>query len=362
MKILYLTNIPSPYRVEYFNELGKYCDLTVVFERRGSAERDKSWETVNIRSFSAVFLEGKHIGTDSSLSPNVLSYIKTGYDHIFVTNFADLTGIMAIAKLKATRRKYYLESDGGIAGSGIGFKEWIKRWIISGADRYYSTGKIHDQYYLQYGATPEKIVRYPFSSMRETDITSMDGLSTEKKLKNKKRLGIKEPKMILMVGQFIYRKGIDILLKAVRNISADIGVYIIGGIPTPEYEGFVSKEHLNNVKFLSFKSKEELGYYYDAADLFVFPTREDIWGLVVNEALAHGVPVLTTQRCLSGTELIEHNRNGYLVPINDEISVARCINEYFADTTDRIACMKYSVQVARKYTIESMVKAHIDSL
>ena len=44
MKILWLTNIPSPYRVKFFNELGTKCDLTVVFEKRSSSERDESWK------------------------------------------------------------------------------------------------------------------------------------------------------------------------------------------------------------------------------------------------------------------------------------------------------------------------------
>ena len=45
MNILWLTNIPSPYRVNFFNELGKYCDLTVLFEKKASDERDKSWKS-----------------------------------------------------------------------------------------------------------------------------------------------------------------------------------------------------------------------------------------------------------------------------------------------------------------------------
>ena len=47
------------------------------------------------------------------------------------------------------------------------------------------------------------------------------------------------------------------------------------------------------------------------------PTREDIWGLVINEALAYGLPTITTERCVAGLELIEDGVNGLLVPVGD---------------------------------------------
>lgn len=55
MKLLYITNIPSPYRVDFFNELSKYCDLTVLFERKKADDRDDNWYG-NRFKFKAVFL------------------------------------------------------------------------------------------------------------------------------------------------------------------------------------------------------------------------------------------------------------------------------------------------------------------
>jgi hypothetical protein len=43
MKLLFITNVPSPYRVNFFNELGKLCGLTVLFQKKTSDTRDKSW-------------------------------------------------------------------------------------------------------------------------------------------------------------------------------------------------------------------------------------------------------------------------------------------------------------------------------
>ena len=54
MKILYITNIPSPYKVDFFNELGKYVDLTVLFELESSTERDDEWKSTVLRLFKAL--------------------------------------------------------------------------------------------------------------------------------------------------------------------------------------------------------------------------------------------------------------------------------------------------------------------
>ena len=75
--------------------------------------------------------------------------------------------------------------------------------------------------------------------------------------------------------------------------------------------------NLNNVHFIDFKNKDTLKEYYHVADVFVLPTREDIWGLVINEALAYGLPVITTDKCMAGLEMIENGKNGYIIPVND---------------------------------------------
>lgn len=46
MKVLYITNIPSPYKVDFYNELGKYCELTALFETDASTERSEEWKNI----------------------------------------------------------------------------------------------------------------------------------------------------------------------------------------------------------------------------------------------------------------------------------------------------------------------------
>lgn len=359
MKILYILNVPSPYRVDYFNELGKYCDLTVLFERESSEERDASWLDFAFKNFKGIFLKGKSYKVDSSFCPSVVKYLKRNrYDYIICANFTSITGMLAIEYMRLHGMKYYLESDGGFPKSGKGFKEWLKKHFIKGAEGYFSTGATHDGYYLAYGAPRDKLIRYPFTSLKTEDL--LKELPTkEEKQELKDKLGITEENVVLSIGQFVHRKGFDTLIKAAKSLPENTGIYIVGGEPTEEYSELVKSEKAENVHFIGFKRKEELKEYYMASDVFVLLTREDIWGLVINEAMAMGLPVITTDKCIAGLELIENGKNGYIIPADDELAAAEklslIINEKSAEKLGENALATIS-----DYTFEGMAKAHLN--
>ncbi len=362
MRILYLVNVPAPYMVNYFNELGKYCDLTVIFEKDRSDERDQSWLKYRFEHFKGIILKGIKTATDYAFAPQIVKYLKKNkYDYIFVSNMASLTGIVAIKWMKMRKIPYFLESEGGFAKDGKGFKERFKRRLMKGAERYFSTSPIGDDYFLQYGATPDRLVKYPFTSLYESDlVTSPIPMAEKQSLRE--TLGVSEDRMILSVGQFIHRKGYDVLLEAARSISSDVGIYIIGGEPTEEYIRFKEEHALCNVHFLPFFEKDQLSLYYKAADFFVLPTREDIWGLVINEAMAYALPVITTDRCIAGDALVKDGENGYLVPVEDSAALAEKCNLLLSMPESLSEMGQKSLDAIQWYTFESMAKVHIDYL
>ena len=236
----------------------------------------------------------------------------------------------------------------------------MKTYLIRNAKICFSTANIHDEYFLKYGSSIDKIVRYPFTSISDSEILSQIPSKEEKKT-IKKELGIKERKVIVTVGQFIPRKGFDLLLKACRGIDINVGVYIIGGLPTNDYLDIVHKNNLQNITFLKFKSKCEITKYFKAADVFVLPTREDIWGLVINEAMAHGLPVITTRKCIAGLELIENDLNGFLVTENDVKELHQRMIQLLNNDEVRKVMGERNIQKIKKYTFEEMAKIHLNA-
>ena len=91
------------------------------------------------------------------------------------------------------------------------------------------------------------------------------------------------------------------------------------------------------------------------------PTREDIWGLVINEAMAQGLPVITTNKCIAGLELIKNNKTGFLVEVENK--------EKLYDLTNRLLIMDFDeynkfrlnlLKIIKKNTIETMAYRHFE--
>lgn len=362
IKVLYLVNIPAPYMVSYFNELGKLCDLTVIFEKETSTERDRSWKKYKFVNFNGIVLKGIATDVDAAFCPQIMRYLKRGvYDFVFISNMATPTGIVAIEYLRWKKIDYFLESEGGFAKSGKGLKEKFKKHIMSKAAGYFSTTPIGDEYFITYGADKEKIVKYPFTSIYEKDILPRI-LTDEEKKCVRSYLGMKEKKIIVSVGRFIPVKGFDVLLKAAGELKTeDVGIYVIGGKePTLEYRTIMKDMKLQNIHFVPFKDKEELDNYYKAADVFVLPTRGDVWGLVINEAMAKGLPIITTEKCIAGMELVKNEENGYIVPVDNTEQLSQKINRIIADKDLRTKMGKNSLKKIVWYTFENMAKVHMN--
>ncbi len=358
--VLFISNVPSPYNVSYLNELGKLMPVTAVFERDTSSERDKSWQEHSVTSFELIILKGIKTGVDSAFSLGVISHIRRMRNRtIIIANPAMPTGIAAILYCKLKRIPYVLQSEGGIAKDGKGFKERIKYFLMHGAEYYLSGMSLKNEYFLTYGAKPQNVYQYPFTSLYSSDI-SQSVLTPNEKKEARNALGINADCMVVYVGQFIYRKAVDVLLKACKDLDERVYVLIIGGTPTDEYNRIISELDLKNIHFSQYMDKQTLLKYYAASDVFVLPTREDTWGLVVNEAMATGLPVITTTSCVAGNELIADGINGYLVQADDVLALSDRINSLVSDPDLRYQMGQNNLSKIKDYTFENMAKTIAD--
>lgn len=359
-KVLFILTIPSPYRVDFFNELGKKVELTVLFEKGQSDERDEIWKNYCFTNFKGIIMKSWFRNVNKAFCPEIRKYLTREWDEIVCCNATTLTGMLAIQTLKHRKIPFWIEGDGAFVSNKFGIKEVIKKRLYRGAKGYFSTCKEHDKYYISYGVEKDKIFRYPFSSVSEANIIPNDSFREDLRKNARKELNISNgTKMVLVVGRFIYIKGFDILLNAIPKSKKDIEYYFVGGNPTDEYIELVKKYELKNVHFIGFKDSKDLAQYYIAANVFVFPTRGDTWGLVINEAMAYGLPVITTNRCNAGLEMIQDGINGYIVPVGDGNELSRKIEILINDDSLRKKCTKNALITAHRYTIETMVDVHI---
>lgn len=360
MKILILTTIMAPYRINLFNELGKYCNLTVCFEQQTDESRNEKWYSENIINFKAIRLKGweKSINKIKLETLKIIDTIKP--DICVAYEYSTVTSILFILKCIRKNIPYCINCDGAFI-KNKSYKDIIKQFAIKNASGCLANGEWAKKYFEYYGAESEDIYNHKFSTLYKSDIIERR-ISLQERLKLKSELGITSEKIILSVGQFIHRKGYDILLKASKYIEHnDVAIYIIGGKATDEYKKLRNTLGLKNVYFLDFKSKEDLNKYYQIADIFVLPTREDIWGLVINEAMSQGLPIITTERCIAGLELVKNGKNGFIVPIENSILLSQKINYILNDENLILSMGNNSLNLIEDYTIENIANSHMET-
>lgn len=361
-RILFITNIPSPYRVSFFGELGKSVDLTVLYadDQADHTTRSAEWFIQGQGNYRSVFLKKRvlKVGEDS-LCLDVIHWLKQDFDHVILGMYSSPTTMLAMLWMKLHGKPFWLEVDGGLIRQDSRVKYLVKRMLVSAPSGWISSGKYTTKYLVHYGAKEDRVVEYPFTSLWEADILKSVPTAEEKR-RLRETLGMGEEKIALYVGRFLPEKGMDDLLEAAPALDRNIGIWFVGGEPTKEHLEFCREHDLSNVHFEGFRKKDALLDIYKAADLLVLPTKSDVWGLVINEAMACGLPVVTTDQCVAGLELIRDGENGYVTSVNDRDAMVEKIHAVLRGDHTRMG--ENALETIRYYTFENMARRHVEFL
>lgn len=355
-KLLIIGEFPAPYRVEVFADLAKHWPSKVYFEYQQDEKRTTEWLS--------------RVSVDCSILDNPTAKkefkqdIKNlkAYDAVILYNNCLKNAIILELFCKLKRVPYFINCDGcnDIEESNP-LKKAVKCFLMRGATGYFAGGQSAVKYFEYYGADSKRIYLHNFTSLHQEDINKKL-LSDAEKNCLKEKVGMTGKFNVVTVGRHIECKGFDIVLKAAERIGESVDFYIIGGEPSVENKQYKEAHNLSNVHFIDFLGKDELREYYNAADLFVLMTRGDTWGLVINEAMANGLPVITTKRCVAGVELIKDGENGYIIDVDDTEALA---NKVLMLRDNEELCRQMSFANINKMqtnTINQIAKDHIQVL
>ncbi len=362
MKVLILTTVMAPYRVNLFNELGKYCDLTVCFEQENDRSRDVGWYVKATPHFECIPL--KHWDRPvSQIKFDILTKLNIKkFDLAVAYEYSTMTGILFILACQFKKIPYLINIDGAFIERHF-MRDLIKKFLISRAAGCLANGEHAKQYFLAYGAKLESIYFHHFTSLYEKDILDSP-LKKQDKDHLRRELNLIEPSRIVMtVGRFIRSKRIEVLLSAWQEMPSGWLLLVVGsGELEAEYQAQVSELGLGNVRFTGHLESSRLKELYLASDLFVIPTESDVWGLVVNEAMAAGLPVISTDRCIAGLELIRDDYNGCVVPVGDSALLAVSIKRILLDEDQLSTFSMNALHTIQDHTYESIARSHMHAI
>ena len=352
----------APYRTNLFNELGKYCDLTVCFEQKNEQSRNKNWFAEDSQHFETIPL--KHWDKKvSRIKFDILNqFKKKKYDLAIAYEYSTITAILFMIICRLKKIPYLINMDGNFTNPNP-IKYILKKFLISGASGCLAGGEHAKNYFLYYGALEKNIYLHHFTSLYVSDILGSPLRYQEKRVICEELQLQHFSKVVITVGRFIKSKRIDVLIAAWKPIPDDWVLVIVGeGELEDEYKNQIETLGLKNIKFTGHLEIKKLRQYYLASDLFVLPTELDVWGLVVNEALASGLPVITTDKCIAGLELIVSEFNGFIVSVGDPEQLSKKIKEILLDEEKRSMFSGNALKSISNYTYESVAQSHMAAL
>ena len=323
-KVVLIQGLLAPYRYPIFEKMSSRGDWDFEVWFMGFSVKNRIWtkDEISKYKFRYKFLKGLtfNVGLKDNypfwFNPIVVWEIyKSKPDVIIMFGWDSLTSFIAHIACSILGIKFIIYSD-----STDLEKSWrrtltlplVKRHIRA-ADGLIAGGSRAYEYLLLLGAKP-KDIKISYNSVDVDRYCSLTNKYKKEKHKLKSDLGI-NGRVLMFYGQLITRKGVDILLQAfeqVLPIFPDLNLLVVGdGKEKENLKKFAKRHNLNNVFFIDNPGDYMVCKYYAISDVFVLPSREEVWGLVANEAMAAGLPVIISSIAGSSEDLIKDGINGY---------------------------------------------------
>jgi glycosyltransferase involved in cell wall biosynthesis len=337
-KILLITNIPTPYRIPLFNELNNQLKdeglkQKVIFGSMGYDRR--KWDIdMSDCQFEYEVLPSKTINL---FDPEKTSFTYSGLYRVISREKPSIiiTNAFSIATMKLWLRSYFKDIPYIIWSGAINRKDspdfFLRRMqrkiLIKRASGFIAYGTKAKEYLVSQGANPDKV---------EIGINTVDTQyfkSETEQYKDNPASGDGK-KHLLYVGDLSSRKNVKRILKILKilsNIRSDIVLDIVGdGEDHVRLEKYVRDNNLTKfIVFHGFKQKSDIPKFMAKADCFLFQTDFDIWGLVLVEAMASGVPCISSIHAGATIDLIKDGETGFAMDFSETEKVADKIQWIF---------------------------------
>ena len=164
------------------------------------------------------------------------------------------------------------------------------------------------------------------------------------------------PVTIVFCGQMIARKGVDILLKAFSHIIKDgleAKLLLIGReAELPQMMSNLPQKVRDRIEYAGFQAPEALPEFFRQADIFVLPSRYDGWGVVVNQALGAGLPIICSDAVGAAADLVEQGKNGWIFPPGNVDALYEALRKYLQNPSAITAASEASIAKSASWVPE----------
>jgi glycosyltransferase involved in cell wall biosynthesis len=327
-RLLILTEIISPYRIPLFNALAEYRGITphVIFlsetdpslrqwrvykqEIRFSYEVLASWRR-RIGNYNALLNWGLGKALQAA-SPDVI--LCGGYNYL-----ASWQSLLW-SRTHSVPFLLWSESTAYDLRGQRAWVEFVKSEFLNNCTGFVVPGISAREYLMSRGQKQSSIFTAP--NAVDNDLY-LRGAEAARQNEAKTRAELKLPRRyFLFVGRLVREKGVFDLLSAYARLDpqlrATVGLVFAGdGAERKRLEAESRLIAPAEIRFTGFIQRDQIASYYALADMLILPTYTDTWGLVVNEAMACGLPVLVSRAAGCVADLVPDQWNGAVLPAAD---------------------------------------------
>lgn len=327
-RVAVVTGIPAPYREPVFERLAQRTEVELMVYYCAHGHQNVAWSATEDqvqrwRGYDCEFLYNYTPSRWQRLPMFGYSNLQIGSrlrqfhpDYVVVYGYNQMTHWLTFRYCRVHKVPFALRSDSNhridestTAQSRL--RRRLLRRLVRDCAAVLPVGTANREYWQSYGATDEQIHMAPFA----IDNDQVARLAGERTPANG------SPIRFVYVGRMIPRKGVDLLLRAFNDICVthEATLTLVGdGASRDEWMQLQTPQARQRTIWHGRMSNHEVFQQFSDADVFVLPSRYEPWGLVVNEAMAAGLPVIADRRCGAAVDLVETGKTGVLL---EELSV-----------------------------------------
>ncbi len=359
-RLTILTEIIAPYRIPVFNVLARRNDLEVhvVF----LAETDptmRQWHVYkNEIQFSFEVLPsrrwklGRHRLLINRTIQRALS--RSSPDVVVCGGYNYVASWQALNWAKRNEKPFFIwmESTAHDRRTGSGMIEFFKHRFVRDCSGAVVPGKASLEYAVSLGIPMSNIFHAPNAVDNDLFAAAARAARDSASSRSSRQL---PSRYFLFVGRLVKEKGIYDLAEAYGNLALrtreEVGLVFAGDGPArTDLTVAAEKIRPGNVQFPGFVQREELPCYYGLAEALIFPTHSDTWGLVVNEAMACGLPIVTSSVAGCAANLVTDGWNGRVVQGGDIRQITAAMQELADNPLVRAAMGERSRERIREFS------------
>lgn len=279
-------------------------------------------------------------------------------DAALINGWHSISLVRAIFTCRRRGIPLLYRGDSNLSGRGrdLAYLPWrLKtRWWLSRFDRYLSVGARSREYLQSFGHRNGKIFDSPHAVDNQLFLSGASSFLTRTgRARARSEWGLSTAAdVVLFVGKLEEHKRPLDLVRAASALP-NAAILVVGAGPLENECRRLARELGVEAVFPGFLNQSQLGKAYAVADCLAVTSTWETWGLVVNEALATGLPAVVSDRVGCAPDLIEPGSTGAVYPFGDITSLTRALEETLAKTKSRRAMRDACRETVRGYSFEA---------